>query len=85
MHPEPKSLLDIHGGDQNGALLYGVEYENIHTDAVNKNHNGDAGCVLCQLMNMVIVYVQWVASKDCTNDFPERKQGDARVIYTPGV
>merc|ERR1712226_1469870 len=51
-------------GNQNGALLYGTEYEN--TGAVDKNHNGDAACAVCQSKKAATVYVQW-GRTTCSN------------------
>merc|ERR1712127_539247 len=64
MHPEPQSPPGMSGGDQNGALLYGVEYQN--TGAVDKNNDKDAACAVCQRMKTAGVYVQW-GRKTCSN------------------
>ena len=66
MHPQPQNPAGASTGNQNGALLYGVEYEN--TGAVDKNHDKDAGCVVCQQRSGAGVspYVQW-GRKSCTN------------------
>jgi len=65
MHPQPEKLPGNSAGNQNGALLYGVEYEN--TGAVDKNHNHDAACVVCEHKRPERVpYVQW-GRKTCTN------------------
>jgi len=57
MHPSPQlpSGWDVHNND--GALLYGVEYEN--TGAIDLNHDRDAACVVCQWQNGASVYVEW--------------------------
>merc|ERR1712159_195850 len=57
MHPQPQWAPGTHGGNQNGALIYGTEYEN--TGAVDKNHDKDAACSVCQRTNTASVYVQW--------------------------
>ena len=64
MHPEPQQPEGASTGNQNGALIYGTEYEN--TGAVDKNHDNDAGCAVCEKMGVVSVYVQW-GRKTCTN------------------
>jgi hypothetical protein len=67
MHPTGERVSGASGGNQNGALLYGVEYEN--TGAVDKNHDKDAACVVCQRGSSVGAnpYVQW-GRKSCSND-----------------
>jgi len=65
LHPKPELLPGNNKGSQNGALLYGVEYEN--TGAVDKNHDKDAACVVCQHKRPERVpYVQW-GRKTCSN------------------
>merc|ERR1712019_264232 len=65
MHPEPEWPEGVSTGSQNGALLYGVEYEN--TGAVDKNHNKDAGCAVCEHKRSTgMPYVQW-GRKTCSN------------------
>ena len=64
MHPQPQFAVGASSGSQNGALLYGVEYEN--TGAVDKNNNHDAACVVCEHHTAAQVYVQW-GRKTCTN------------------
>ena len=64
MHPEPQQPEGASTGNQNGALIYGTEYEN--TGAVDKNHDNDAGCVVCEKANVGSVYVQW-GRQTCTN------------------
>merc|ERR1712048_415513 len=64
MHPEPQQPDGASSSNHNGALLYGVEYEN--TGAVDKNNNQDAACVVCEKVNTGSVYVQW-GRKSCTN------------------
>jgi len=65
MHPQGEKVAGASGGNQNGALLYGVEYEN--TGAVDKNHDKDAACVVCQHKSPERVpYVQW-GRKTCSN------------------
>ena len=62
MHPEPQKPEGNHGGNQNGALLYGVEYE---TGTGHKDQNKDAGCAVCEHETSSTVYVQW-GRKSCT-------------------
>lgn len=64
MHPSPQWPTGMSNGNQNGALLYGVEYQN--TGAVDKNHDKDAGCAVCQSKGTRVPYVQW-GRKTCTN------------------
>merc|ERR1712048_460761 len=64
MHPQPQFPPGMSNDNQDGALLYGVEYQN--TGAVDKNHNKDAGCILCERMKTASVYVQW-GRKTCTD------------------
>ena len=52
-------------GNQNGALIYGTEYEN--TGAVDKNNNKDAACTVCEHRGVGIPYVQW-GRRTCTNE-----------------
>merc|ERR1712048_1091628 len=63
MHPIPERPDGASTGSQNGALIYGTEYEN--TGAVDKNHDKDAGCVVCEKVNVGSVYVQW-GRKTCS-------------------
>ena len=63
MHPEPQQPSGASSGDHNGALVYGVEYEN--TGAVDKNNNHDAACAVCEHETSSTVYVQW-GRKTCT-------------------
>jgi hypothetical protein len=64
MHPQPEWPSGMNAGNQDGALLYGVEYQN--TGAVDKNHDKDAGCAVCEHETAASVYVQW-GRKSCTN------------------
>jgi hypothetical protein len=65
MHPQGQPPTGASSGDHNGALLYGVEYEN--TGSVDKNHDKDAACVVCQQKSATgrIPYVQW-GRKTCS-------------------
>merc|ERR1712019_270702 len=67
MHPQPQWPSGMNGGNQDGALLYGVEYQN--TGAVDKNHDKDAACAVRQVKSATgrIPYVQW-GRKTCSND-----------------
>ena len=64
MHPEPEWPEGMSEAQQIGALLFGVEYKN--TGAIDKHHNHDAGCVVCEHKTASSVYVQW-GRKTCTN------------------
>merc|ERR1712048_1488549 len=64
MHPKPEFPPGMSTGNQDGALIYGVEYEN--TGAVDKNAQKDAACAVCQRMGASSVYVQW-GRQSCTN------------------
>merc|ERR1712134_230117 len=65
MHPQPQWPSGMNTGNQDGALLYGVEYEN--TGAVDKNYQKDAACAVCQQKSSTRVpYVQW-GRKSCSN------------------
>merc|ERR1712224_574795 len=63
MHPQPENPAGASSGNHNGALLYGVEYEN--TGAVDKNHDRDAACAVCEHESLASVYVQW-GRQTCT-------------------
>lgn len=54
-------------GNQDGNLLYGTEYQN--TGALDKNHDGDAACAVCEYaVPRREVYIQWGRSKTCSNN-----------------
>ena len=53
MHPQPQFPPGVSNGNQDGALLYGVEYQN--TGAVDKNHNKDLA-VSCANTRALLVY-----------------------------
>ena len=65
MHPQPEWPEGVDKGNHNGALLFGVEYQ--QTGAVDKNINKDAACVVCQNDSDRMPYVQW-GRKACSND-----------------
>jgi hypothetical protein len=54
LHPDP-TYVSQHSGNQNGALLYGTEYQN--TGAVDSNHDQDAVCSVCAVQGAT--YTQW--------------------------
>jgi len=63
-NPNPPSGYS--DGNQNGALLYGTEYQN--TGAIDHNHDGDAACAVCRYLSEARdVYVQWGRSSSCSN------------------
>merc|ERR1711981_168792 len=64
MHPNPEWAEGMKTSNQNGALIYGTEYEN--TGAIDKNHDKDAGCVVCQHTGQVQLYTQW-GRTSCSN------------------
>merc|ERR1719420_1090463 len=51
--------------NQNGALLYGTEYQN--TGNIDKNHNGDAACAVCTFPT-VSVHTEWGRYGSCSGD-----------------
>jgi len=62
----PNAPSGFSDGNQNGALLYGAEYQN--TGAIDANHDGDAACVVCRYLTPHRdVYVQWGRSSSCSN------------------
>merc|ERR1711959_117752 len=65
MHPQPQWPPGMKTCNQNGALIYGTEYEN--TGAIDKNHDKDAGCVVCARKGVGSVYKQW-GRTSCTNN-----------------
>jgi len=71
-NPNPPSGYS--DGNQNGALLYGTEYQN--TGAIDHNHDGDAACAVCRYLSEARdVYVQWGRSSSCSNSHPTLYQG----------
>jgi hypothetical protein len=48
MHPQGQVPAGAHPGDQNGNLLYGMEYQNTGWAGTDKNHDVDAACAMCQ-------------------------------------
>jgi len=65
MHPKPQYPKGATTQNNNGNLLYGVEYENQGSGTGNKNHNKDAACVVCQT-TFQTVYTQW-GRRTCSN------------------
>jgi hypothetical protein len=55
LHPNPTYPPGTHSGDQNGALIYGTEYQN--TGAIDKNHDKDAVCAVCAVVG--VTFEQW--------------------------
>ncbi|CAK0844604.1 unnamed protein product [Prorocentrum cordatum] len=66
MHPQVQIPSGSSSGNQNGALLYNMEYEN--TGAIDANHDHEAACVVCELDHWESVYTQWGRSTTCTNN-----------------
>jgi len=54
-----------HGGKNNGARIYGGEYQN--GDKTLGVHNHDPSCVVCELTTTGSVYTQWGRSQSCSN------------------
>jgi len=54
LHPHP-TYLTYHPGNQNGALLYGTEYQN--TGAADANHDHEGVCSVCAVPGTT--YTQW--------------------------
>jgi hypothetical protein len=59
--------------DNNGELLYGVEYHN--TGAIDKNHGHDAACAVCQHDAAPYTFTQWGRYGSCTNGFEKVYEG----------
>ena len=64
LHPQGQLPAGAHGGNQNGNLLYGMEYQN--TGANDASHDVDAACAMCQRPGARHTYVQW-GRQECTN------------------
>ena len=64
MHNEPQYPPHFSDGDQNGNLLYGMEYQT--TGAIDKHHDGDAACAVCEHSSASNVYTQW-GRTTCSN------------------
>merc|ERR1711981_1252952 len=63
--------------NQNGALIYGTEYEN--TGAIDKNHDTDAACAVCMRKGGE-VYVQW-GRTSCSNSHTRMYWGVIMADY----
>ena len=71
-HNEPEWHKDMNPGNQDGAWLFGAEYQD--AGSMNKNKWHDAACVVCQLKSAsVLPYVQW-GRRTCANDH--------KLVYT---
>ena len=64
MHPQPEWPEGMNAGNQDAANIFGVEYRN--TGTIDKNHDGDAACAVCQ-GGQRVPYVQW-GRTTCSND-----------------
>jgi hypothetical protein len=73
LHESPEVPVGASAGDQNGGRLFGTEYQ--HTGQVDKNHDKDAACTVCELETAGKVYTQWGRSKDCSNEHYTLYQG----------
>merc|ERR1712139_254884 len=65
MTSKPQFPPGYSDGEQNGALLFGIEYQN--TGSLDKNHDKDAACVVCQHKTASQVYTQGGRSNSCSN------------------
>lgn len=65
MHGSGQAPSGASSSNKNGNLLYGMEYQN--TGAIDKNHDQDAACAVCELDRWESVYTQWGRSEACTN------------------
>jgi hypothetical protein len=66
-------------GSQNGNLLYGTEYHD--TGVMNKNHDRDAACVVCQHDTAAAIMTQWGRFGSCTNDMEKVYDGLVMAEY----
>jgi len=64
MHPQGQLPQGASSADQNGNLLYGMEYQN--SGAADASHDVDAGCAMCLRPGARQTYVQW-GRQECTN------------------
>jgi hypothetical protein len=64
LHPDGQLPQGANAGNQNGNLLYGMEYQN--TGAADSSHDVDAACAMCQRPGARQSYVQW-GRQQCTN------------------
>jgi hypothetical protein len=82
MHPNPQRPAGYDVANNNGALLYPVEYEN--TGAIDKHHNYDAACAVCQWDNGGTVYVEWGNAESRDNPSTPKTCGNPahEMIYT---
>jgi hypothetical protein len=64
MHSSPERPQGYSTANNNGALLYGTEYQN--TGSNDKNHDLDAACVMCARPDASETYTQW-GRQTCTD------------------
>jgi hypothetical protein len=60
-------------GDNHGNRLYGMEYTN--TGAIDKNHDRDAACVVCQHDEASYTFTQWGRFGNCSHGFNKLYDG----------
>jgi hypothetical protein len=72
MHGTPQYPSGHSNGNQDGNLLYGMEYQN--TGAIDANHDKDAACVVCEHSSAATVYTQW-GRTSCSNEFTNAARG----------
>ena len=65
MHVDGEPWTGTVGQTRGGNFLYGMKYQDSET--IDKNHNKDAGCAVCELDRWEAVYTQWGRSERCTN------------------
>eukprot|EP00729_Bicosta_minor_P006823 gene6823-3689_t len=68
LHTSPQYPKGFSDGDQDGALLYGTEYQNTGTLDGSAKENKDAACAMCMSSTAGDVYVQWGRSNSCSNE-----------------
>jgi len=65
MHASGEQPEGASSGNQNGNLIYGMEYQN--TGAADAAHDKDAACAVCELDRWEEVYTQWGRSDSCSS------------------
>jgi len=72
MHNDPEFPPGYSSGNQDGNLLYGMEY--LNTGALDLNHKGDAACVVCEHDSASNVFTQW-GRVTCSNNYRTEYSG----------
>ena len=65
MHGSPQQPAGATAANNDGSLLYGVQSRD--TGELDRNHNLDMACVVCQRPTAQQIYVQWGRSSSCSN------------------